>query len=63
MYVTITRLPPLPRQCLEAYTAAETLTEPYRCGKCGGSSAGCSKQFTLHKLPSVLVLHLKVRVK
>lgn len=43
--------------------AAETLTELYCCGRCGASSAGCSKQFTLHKLPAVLVLHLKVCIQ
>jgi hypothetical protein len=45
-------------ECLEAYTAAETLSEPYKCAKCA-CLRPCSKQLTISKLPNVLVLHLK----
>jgi ubiquitin carboxyl-terminal hydrolase 22/27/51 len=44
--------------CLETYTALETLSEPYTCEKCGGPRLS-SKQLTIHRLPEVLVLHLK----
>lgn len=44
--------------CLESYTAAETLSEPYNCSKCGCGRLS-SKQLTIQRLPEVLVLHLK----
>lgn len=45
-------------QCLEWYTGPEMLSEPIECTKCGVKTVG-SKQLTIHRLPKVLVLHLK----
>lgn len=45
-------------QCLESYTAVETLAEPYTCSKCQGLRVSV-KQLTINQIPNVLVLHLK----
>jgi len=45
-------------QCLESYTAVETLADPFTCQKCQAQRVS-SKQLTINQIPNVLVLHLK----
>lgn len=46
------------RQALDAYTAAEALSDKYRCEGCK-RRVNATKQFTIDAAPPVLTLHLK----